>query len=451
MNITTAELKSVSIQDFRKIKHIHHELQGAVTLVGGPNGNGKSSFIQAVKVAFEGKDALPTTPIRNGADKSVTVLTIDTNHGLLTATITDKPGGKHEITVESELGGKMPTPQTLLKELVSPFSGDPVALSRLEGKSLVEAVKKVCGIDFTEIDFRRQRAFDERKLANQDIVRLKGQLSGLPAVPADTPKAEQTADELNDQLTKAIEANAKGESLRAQAVAAETRLMSGREKITQKETDIARIKQEILLLEQRLDAEEAILEGFRIQIKGIETLADDARKIADEFSPTDLAPIQAKLAQIGDINKNVWKRAEREKVVVALSKAETESKRLTTAIEECDHEKDNLLRAAKLPIEGLQFRDDDLLLNGLSLSSDASEAERLKVTVPLVLAQCPVLKLVYCESGNDLDEDSLRELVDLVVAEGGHIMIERVGKTVEQVRLTLTEVEPIMMKNGESQ
>ena len=302
MNITNAQLLSFDIENFRKIEKLEHTLAGSVTLIGGPNANGKTAIIKAMQVAFQGKDALPATPVRKGADKSVITLKINTDtHGILTCVITDKPDGKHEIVVTSELGGVMPSPQTMLKSMVSPFSGDPIALAKLEGKDLVKGVMATCGLDFTDVNFRRQRAFDERKMANQDVTRLKGQLSGLPVVPEGTPDTEQSAESVNAELTAAMGHNNKLSELKAASDAAAFRLKSANEKIEGQREKIGSTEAEILALTSRLESEKKTLASFNEQLPAIEKAANAAADATASFVPIDVNPIQVKIANLSNM------------------------------------------------------------------------------------------------------------------------------------------------------
>lgn len=71
-------ITSFQASNFKKLTAVAISPDGAVTVLSGDNGAGKSSILDGIEATLTGKDALPEKPIRDGATKghTETVLSI---------------------------------------------------------------------------------------------------------------------------------------------------------------------------------------------------------------------------------------------------------------------------------------------------------------------------------------------------------------------------------------
>ena len=82
---------------------------------------------------------------------------------------------------------------------------------------------------------------------------------------------------------------------------------------------------------------------------------------------------------------------------------------LTTRMGEIDERKAQLLTQARMPVEGLEVVEDGLRLGGVPLEQ-ASQAEQLRCSLAIAIAQSPRLRDVWAKSGSLLDEEGLETL-----------------------------------------
>ena len=102
----------------------------------------------------------------------------------------------------------------------------------------------------------------------------------------------------------------------------------------------------------------------------------------------------------------------------------------TKTISEIDERKRAELAAAEFPVAGLGFDDDGVLLNDLPFSQ-ASSAEKLRVSVAMGLAMNPRLRVLLIRDGSLLDEESLGIIQEMAEKSDAQIWIERVGEGAE--------------------
>jgi hypothetical protein len=115
-----------------------------------------------------------------------------------------------------------------------------------------------------------------------------------------------------------------------------------------------------------------------------------------------------------------------------------EAEALTAQIDACDKEKADLLKKIELPVEGLEFTDDAILLNGRPLEM-ASSAEQLRVAVPIALAEDKPLKCTVIRNGALLDFESKKLIAELTAAAGGQTIIEIVDTSEDAERKVTIE------------
>jgi len=86
---------------------------------------------------------------------------------------------------------------------------------------------------------------------------------------------------------------------------------------------------------------------------------------------------------------------------------------LTAAMEERTQRKNAAIASAKMPIDGLGWDDDDVLLDGIPFDQ-ASQAEKIRASVAIAMAANPKLRVLCVRDGSLLDKESWRLLGELV-------------------------------------
>ncbi len=117
------KLTSFAVTNFRGVEHISVQ-PGALTLIAGTNGSGKTSLIEALRTIFDGGHH--PSNIRKGERKAEIVLTLDTGV-IVTKTVTAKTS---TLTVTDSEGQELPgeTPKAFVEKLAVGFSFDPLGL-----------------------------------------------------------------------------------------------------------------------------------------------------------------------------------------------------------------------------------------------------------------------------------------------------------------------------------
>jgi hypothetical protein len=101
---------------------------------------------------------------------------------------------------------------------------------------------------------------------------------------------------------------------------------------------------------------------------------------------------------------------------------------LTRQIEKLDREKEEAIKAAGMPIEGISFDDDGVLFNGIPYTQ-LSSAEQVRISTAMAMAMNPELRIIRISDGSLLDSDNMAMLTGMAKEKDYQIWIERVDES----------------------
>jgi DNA repair exonuclease SbcCD ATPase subunit len=427
------KITAVSVQNFKRVRDVRitPDADRALVLIGGKNGHGKSSTLDALTAAFGGARALPADPVRHGAEEAEIIINLD---GGLTIRRTIAPDGTSKLEVRNEMGA-VKAPQSVLDRIISGRFLDPLAFLAMPAKEQrAQLMKQIKDSErIATLDEKRALAFAKRTEVGRDLSRAEGELARLPAVEVGTPidvaalhheVKTHEAERRERERLESVRAQCERETTNAKATLAST-----------------------LAEKARIDAEIERLKGLSIQlgIKASDWAEDvakcqlteaDATKMCDKAADRwdalqpRITEVDAELARADEHNRAVYARRaqmdRRAETAETVSKLTRERDDLTKVLETIDGRKAGILAAAQLPVEGLSIDDEGITLNGVPFIQ-ASAAERLRVALGLAIAAAPDLGDVWVRDGALLDEESLELVASQAAAAGKRVWVERVG------------------------
>lgn len=373
-------MKIVKLQaeNIKKLVAVEITPQGNVVQITGRNAQGKSSVLDAIWMALGGKQAVPDEPIRRGAEKGR--VRLDLGDIVVERRFTEKGSS---LIVESKDGARFQSPQTLLDGLVGRLSFDPCAFMRMDARHQFCTIRDLVGLDFTELDENRRRAYEQRTDTNREIKRLEARAEAI-IVPADAPDVEENATELLNEINRAIHLNRQNDS--------------NRQLLGQKRARAAELKRQIESLQAEYNA-----------------IVEEGARLADQIAAQediDIVPLQTRLETIESRNKAARAKAERRAIEDQLEDLRRTEQTLTARIEDIDGQKKWALESADFPLPGLSFADEVVTYNGLPLAQ-ASSAEQLRVSLAMAMALNPKIRVINIKDGSLLDPESMKVIEEL--------------------------------------
>ena len=411
-------LEAENVKRLRAV-HITPATDGGLVIIGGNNGNGKTSVLDSIQMALGGTAAAPERPVRAGEDRAVIVA--DMGDMIVKRTFT--AAGGTSLVVTNKDGLKYPSPQGLLDGMMGKLSFDPLAFTRLEGKSQVETLRRLVGLDFTKIDAERKALYDKRTVINAQQRTAESRVASMPQHDGITAENAGSLTELNNSLA---EANAHNNNI----VVRRNDLDALETKAADAANYIAKCDAAIADLEKRLaDAQAKRAQGIQNQAEIAERLKAKRDEVAG-LKPISTEAIVTEMQVVQLRQKKLAENQARDKAVAESLEFKRQSQELTAMIEKLDTEKAEQLAAAKFPVPGLSFSDTGVVFNGLPLEQ-ASGAEKIRVSVAIGAALNPKVRVILVRDGSLLDDQGLALLGELADAHQLQVWVERVGKGAE--------------------
>lgn len=421
--MTGTRIIELNVENFMGVEAVDITPENDVVVIGGNNGQGKSSILNAIIAALGGKKSSPDVPVRVGKKQSRIELRISGERGELIVERTFTADGKTKLKVSAADGANYNKPQQILDDLVGAIGFDPHAFCRLDKRRQAEQLRDLVGLDTGEVEAKRQQVYEERTHVNRTVKSLESRLDALPNVKVEG--GEIIVSELLAELDRreAVNRNIadRNESLAEQDAA-----------IAELESDNERRREQIKELQEKVVRVES-------QIKEWQSTRDKEAAEVAEIKPEDTEEIREKIESAEDHNAKFRQSQERNRIASELKTEQAESDRLTEAIAELDRKKQKMLSDAPWPVEGLGITDDGTVTyRGLPLSQ-ASSAEQLRVSLAMGMAANPKLRVLIIRDGSLIDDQTMEVIREMVADAGYQVWIEKVSGTGEGCTLMISE------------
>jgi DNA repair exonuclease SbcCD ATPase subunit len=389
-------------ENVKKLRAVQIKPDGSLIVIGGKNAQGKSSVLDAIMAALGGKSYVPEKAVREGAKKGFVELDL----GDLTVRRTFTASGGGTLTVSTKDGAKYSSPQKMLDALVGKISFDPLAFARMSEKDQINVLRSLTGLDFSDLQKSFETIYQERRDINRDIKKLEAQLQGMDVPDGSEALEPVSIVDLVDELKKAQEQNRANDRIRE---------------------ELSTVTEDLMHLEERKKALLAELEEVTDRIKQAELTHQELLKKVDGLQDIDVAAIQEKIEAAESINEQVKQYLQKRDILTQLEELRSQAEEKTKQLQDIEKEKRKRIEAVKLPVPGLFFDDEGIVYNGVPFSQ-ASDAEKLRVSVALGLAMNPKLKVLLVKEGSLLDEDNLKLIAEMAEEAGAQVWLERVGE-----------------------
>lgn len=381
-------------ENVKKIKAVDITPKADFIPVTGKNGSGKSSILDCIWWALGGKDAIQKKPIREGELSAK----ISLNLGDITVhrKFTEKGTA---LIVENAEGQRYTSPQSILDDLVGTLSVDPLEFSRMKSKDKFEMLRQVANIDldFEGLADLDEKDYEERRNTNRDLKAKEAQLEGVklvaeaPDQPIDTAALMQDLDSIQSHNS-----NVQSDVLKKERY----------------EHEIAEHMRVISELETKLKQEKFELESMKKLYSAIKV-----EELKDE------SQIREKLAGADRLNEGCRQNQKRKELIVDIRRLRETADSYTKEMEARQKQRDDALKAANLPVEGLSFSGEEILLNGVPFDQ-ASSAEQLRASVGVAMAANPKLRILRIKDGSLLDDEGMNVLKSITDEHDYQVWVE---------------------------
>lgn len=452
-------LMRMRTENIKRVRLVDITLTETLTLIGGDNSNGKTSFLDGYDWCLSGNTVIQMDPIHHGKQQGSILCEFgDGDKVSLAVTRTLLRVGESSWTSDLDIhipGHLAPTRvQEFLDKLGGRMSFDPMSFDKLKDPERVEAMRKlVSGFDFDANAAARKVAFDKRTVVKRDRDRERSAVASI-VISAEAPHQRVDEDELTVRLQEGGKTNADRERRQGVRDRAVETIRIARESIVALDEAIATATQNAIVHRDREVARlEAQIAAIRTQIEttvsgcaqvianetaALRANAEKAAGEADELQKrldaapelpveVDTAALAATLSAGRATNKVLtdWEsqRERRNEHALKASTLDDQATVLTAEIEALDVARQAAIAAANLPVEGIGFGDGYITLNGAPWSQ-AGRAERVDASTAIAMALNPKLRVILIRDGSDLGSKMKERIRQRAATMGYRVLME---------------------------
>ncbi len=375
-------------------------LDGKSITVAGKNENGKSSFIDSFLYALGGKKVIPSKVTTEGQTKTEIYLDLTEDFRIEKVITNDKT----ELRVRplEDQSASYGSPQDICDKLFGDLTFDPLEFGKLKPAEQVEILKKFLpkDCDINGIDQKIALKFSLRTDVNKEFKKNDLAFKSMKQPKTNLPNKEISVAELSKQLTELnTQRNTKAEL---------------KKDIETLSKEVNQIKSEMERLQKEMDGKLQYIKQYKESFEKLPVYDPQIKALTEQIENAE------------EINKDIRYRNEYAKAENAAGDAKVKSDELTMAIEELRQQKLKIFSEANLPVKGLTFGEEGVLLDGIPYEQ-LSESRKLLTSMKIGMALNPQLKVMFTKHGNDFDDDRIRELFAMGDTEGYQLIVEKIN------------------------
>ena len=387
------KINNLEIENVKRVRAVKLQpSENGLTIIGGDNGQGKTSVLDAIAWALGGDKFKPSTPEREGSVVPP-FLHVELSNGL----VVERKGDKSSLKVIDKNGNK--GGQQLLNEFVEALALNLPKFMQATARDKADTLLKIIGVgdQLYALEAEEQRLYNTRTGIGQ-IADQKAKYAKEMPIYTGIPKEPVSASELIRQQQDILARN--GENQRK------------REQLERYGRELAEARTALAAAQERLSQAEANVE---IAWKSAEDLHDEST-----------AELEANIADIDQLNAKIRANLDRERAEIEADGYKKQYEDLTAQIEKIRQDKRDLLNGAELPLEGLSVERGELTYNGFKWDN-MSGSEQLKVATAIVRKLNPECGFVLMDKLEQMDAKTLSEFGSWLEQEGLQVRATRVS------------------------
>lgn len=394
------KINKLEIENVKRVKAVKMEpSENGLTIIGGDNGQGKTSVIDAIAWALGGDRYRPSQPQRK---ESVIPpnLHIVMNNGL----VVERKGKNSDLKVTDPSGKK--AGQQLLNEFVEQLALDLPRFMEASGKEKAKILLRIIGVEDQLVALEKEESdlYNERqalgRIADQKRKYAKEQIF-YPEAPKELVSPTELIREQQEILAR------NGENQRK------------RDQVERLQNSVSYLTRETDILRKQLEEKEK-------ELKEAKASLDLASLSAQELQDESTAELEASIANVEEINRKVRANLDKDKAEEDAREYERQYNEMTKQISDVRQAKMDLLISAELPLAELSVQDGELTYKGQKWDN-MSGADRLKVSAAIVRKLNPNCGFVLMDKLEQMDLKTLQEFGQWLQQEGLQVIATRVS------------------------
>jgi predicted ATP-dependent endonuclease of OLD family len=391
--IMSVKIRQLEIENVKRVKAVTlTPTENGLTVIGGRNGQGKTSVLDAIAWALGGNKLKPSESQRIGSAAPPSIH-IELSNGL----VVERKGKSSALHVIDPSGQK--AGQQLLDSFIEKLALNLPKFMDARNDEKAETLLQIIGVgdQLAVLDRQEKSLYNQRLEVGRIADRKKKHAEEMAWYP-DAPAEPVSASELIQRQQAILAKN--GENQRKR----------------EKEAHYNKVLAEAQIAFDRAKA----------ALKQAEQDCVTARKAAENLQDESTAELEQDIANIDAINTKVRANAEKNRVQAEADELAGQYGDLTQQIESVKDQRMKLLDSADMPLPGLSVQDGELTYNGQKWDC-MSGAEQLQVATAIVRKLNPDCGFVLMDKLEQMDPETLAAFGQWLEGEGLQVIATRVG------------------------
>ena len=398
------KINKLEIENVKRVKAVKLEpTANGLTIIGGRNGQGKTSILDSIAWALGGNKYKPSQAQREGS-----VLPPNLHIVLDNGLEIRRDGKNSDLKVIDPSGNK--AGQQLLNSFVEEFSINLPKFIEANNSEKAKTLLQIIGVgeQLAVLEQQENEKYNQRTTIGQ-IADQKKKFAAEQVYYPDAPKDLVSVSELITQQQTILAKNGENARLRSQ-------------------------RDQLAQLKDNLDSE---IDRLIAERADIEAKLEIAEKSTLDLHDESTEQLEQNIAQVEQINLKVRANLDKDKANEDAQNYKDQYDGLTSEIEDIRLEKTKLLDNADLPLPGLSVAEGELLYNGQKWDN-MSGAEQLKVSTAIVRKLNPECGFILVDKLEQFDLETLNEFGQWAETEQLQIIATRVS-TGDECSIIITD------------
>lgn len=380
------KINTLEVENVKRVKAVTlTPSENGLTILGGNNGQGKTSVLDAICWAVGGNKFKPTNAARDGAYTDPHIrLTL--SNGL----VVERAGKNAALKVIDPQGNK--SGQALLDSFISELALNLPKFLNASDKEKADTLLRIIGVGdkLAQMESEEQRLYNQRRAVGQIADQKKKFAAELPSWQ-NVPEQPVTASELIQRQQEILRKNAENQRLRGE-------LAKWTVEVSRLESELESAKQKLLI----------------------------AQTSASDLNDESTAEIERSIAEIDAVNAKVRDNIAKAQAEQEASDLTAQYDGLTEDIENIRKTRTDLLSSADLPLPGLTVESGKLLYKGKAWDC-MSGSEQLTVATAIVRRLNPQCGFVLLDKLEQMDVQTLANFGQWLESQGLQAIATRVS------------------------
>lgn len=398
-------LKKVKVDNYKGCRHVEVDIrENRLVLIGGRNGAGKSSVVDAVRTLLSGKK-FAMRPIREGAKEAV--IEAELTDFIAKLTITES-GSIDPVLLDLESGRKVQNPKRAMRQMFGEHAIEPSQFLRLSPGEKRDVLRSLIlgpdgkPLDTSKLDKDYADAYEARAAAKAEAKRCQNVLSSTPSVE-DAPTEPVKSDAILEQLKKITDHN--------NAIAAADAKHG------------ANVKEEAAA-QRQVDALKKQLKDAEDNLKRCSKRSAEALQEVEKLGkPKPTAEVEKALASVDAQNEKYHQHQDHLKAREAFVSADDARENAEKKVAELEEQRRALLENAVYPVKGLAFTDEGATIDGIPFE-DCSRSRQEVAAIEIAMAQTDKpLSVAFVDDGEVFDDETIAMVHKLVEEKDAQLLL----------------------------